>query len=181
MSIEMSVEIRVAEQGDAVSACSVLRRSISECCMEDHRNDCAILSTWLGNKTPENVAAWFASPANFSVVAVDGGKVVGVAVLTRDGRIVLFYVDPGARFCGIGKSLLQALESQAREWKLRSLRVISTLAAQHFYARNGFIAAGIAKTAFGTEGVSFSKALDGSPKRKGCRCSSDPSPSPASS
>jgi len=30
-----------------------MRRSIAELCVADHRNDEAILSRWLGNKTPE--------------------------------------------------------------------------------------------------------------------------------
>ena len=79
MSSEIrSLEVRPAEVSDAVAACTVLRRSIAECCVEDHRQDPAILAAWLGNKTPEMVASWFASPTNYSVVAVQDGVVVGV-------------------------------------------------------------------------------------------------------
>jgi GNAT superfamily N-acetyltransferase len=173
MSGEMGIEIRTAAPEDAAAACSVLCRSISQCCTEDHRNDRAILSAWLANKTPENVGAWFASQANFSLVALRADEVVGVAILTSDGRIVLCYVDPRVRFSGVGKELLQGLESRAREWGLHSLRLISTQTAQQFYAHNGFMAGGPAKTPFGTEGIAFSKVIDeNAPKRKGCGCSS---------
>ena len=81
----MSLEIRIATSTDAFEACNVLRRSIVECCSLDHRGDPAILEAWLGNKTPQMVACWFASPTNFSLVAVEQGAVVGVGLLTRAG------------------------------------------------------------------------------------------------
>lgn len=165
------MEIRVARPEDAASACGVLRRSISECCADDHRNDAAILSAWLGNKTPETVESWFLSASNYSLVAVSDSEVVGVAMLTRAGKIVLFYVSPDVRFSGVGKALLQGLEAQAREWGLRAIQVDSTITAQAFYLRNEFIA-GAEKTAcFGIPVTSFSKKLAGSyAKAAPCRC-----------
>lgn len=56
-------EIRVVTADDARAACEVLRRSILECCVDDHRNDPAILAKWLRNKTPEIVESWFVWPA----------------------------------------------------------------------------------------------------------------------
>lgn len=168
----MPVVIRVAESSDAVSACQVLCRAIAECCAEDHRNDVAILTAWLGNKTPENVASWFDCAANFSIVAHKGDQLVGVAIMTRQGKIVLFYVAPEMRFTGTGKALLQALEGQAGKWALRTLQVASTLTAQAFYTRNGFVEVGSTRSAFGTNAVSLSKNLctAGYPKRPPCGC-----------
>jgi GNAT superfamily N-acetyltransferase len=167
----MKIEIRVAKVGDAASACNVLCRSISECCTEDHRNDAAILAAWLDNKTPETVEAWFLSPSHFSLVATVDEKVVGVAMLTRAGKIVLCYVSPETRFTGIGKALLLALEKQAAEWGLRSVQVVSTITAKAFYLRNGFILGGTRKSAFGIDALSFSKGLGASyPKKGSCGC-----------
>jgi GNAT superfamily N-acetyltransferase len=168
----MRVVIRVAESSDAVAACQVLCRAISECCAEDHRNDAEILTAWLGNKTPENVASWFDCAANFSVVAHTDDQLVGVAIMTRQGKIVLFYVAPEMRFTGTGKALLQALEAQAAKWALRTLQVASTLTAQAFYTRNGFAEIGSTRSAFGTNAVSLSKNLCTSsyPKRPPCGC-----------
>ena len=163
----MNAVIRTATQADAALACRMLCRSISECCSEDHRNDAAILAAWLGNKTPENVASWFECASHHSIVAGNGNDVVGVAIMTRQGRIVLFYISPDVRSTGTGKALLDALEAQAKEWGLRALQVASTLSARDFYQRNGFDYCGPARTAFGTDAVSMAKKLPGS---GGCGC-----------
>jgi GNAT superfamily N-acetyltransferase len=168
----MKTEIRLALPGDAASACKVLRRSISECCSEDHRNDAAILAAWLGNKTPETVETWFLSPSNFSLVATMNDEVVGVAMLTRAGKIVLCYVSPEVRFTGTGKALLQTMEAQAREWGQRSLQVVSTVTAKPFYLRNGYLLGSTKTASFGIEAVVFSKRLCVSsyPKKAPCNC-----------
>lgn len=166
------LEIRSARLGDAASACAVLRRSIAECCTEDHRNDDAVLAAWLGNKTPETVAAWFLSPANFSVVAVTADVVIGVAILARSGKIALCYVTPEARFTGAGKAMLHALEERARQWGLSALSVASTATAADFYRRNGYLEGGVTTSAFGVPALAFSKRLCNSYKKKAanCRC-----------
>ena len=163
----MNVVIRAAVQADAAPACRMLCRAISECCAEDHRNDAAILAAWLGNKTPENVASWFECASHYSIVACSGEQLAGVAIMTRQGRIVLFYISPDMRYTGTGKALLRALEAQAKEWGVRAIQVASTLSARDFYLRNGFDCCGSARTAFGTEAVSLAKKIPGS---GGCRC-----------
>lgn len=99
----MNVNTRKATTEDAQAACIVLRRSITECCVEDHHNNPELLAAWLQNKTPENVSAWFASNENFSVVAVSGEQVVGVGLLTKNGNLALCYALPEVRFTGVGK------------------------------------------------------------------------------
>jgi GNAT superfamily N-acetyltransferase len=46
----------------------------------------------------------------YPLVATVEGVVVGVAMLSRPGKIVLLHVDLAWRFSGIGTALLQALE-----------------------------------------------------------------------
>jgi hypothetical protein len=67
------MKIRDAVVEDAPASCQVLRRSISELCVADHRGDATILAQWLANKTPEIVASWIAQPGNSVLVAVDAG------------------------------------------------------------------------------------------------------------
>ena len=141
----MSFEIRLATPSDASAACNVLRRSIAECCVLDHKNDPAILEAWLGNKTPETVASWFASPTNFSVVAVEEGTVVGVALLT-----------------GAGKALLGRVEEQACTWGVKALQLHSTATGEEFFARQGYLRSGNVRSPYGVETVFFWKQLDGS-------------------
>jgi GNAT superfamily N-acetyltransferase len=145
--------------------------------VEDHRNDEAILDTWLRNKTTETVTAWFSSPANFSVVATVGREVVGVGLLTRKGKIALCHVAPEVRFTGTGKALLSALEAQAIAWRMPSVQVASTLGAQAFYLRNGYTPMRETESCIGIEATLFiKKLLTGSSARKAatygaCRCS----------
>ncbi|WP_394777975.1 GNAT family N-acetyltransferase [Undibacterium sp.] len=159
--VQMDIEIRSATPADAAAACEALRRSISECCQEDHKNDEAILAAWLGNKNSGMVATWFSSAANYALLATYGDEVVGVALLTRAGKIALCYVTPETLYKGAGKELLRGLEQQASEWNLPWVKVLSTASARDFYVRNGFIACGDAPSAFGTAGHKLIKQLSG--------------------
>ena len=159
----MNCSIRKALPKDVQAACSVLRRSISECCIEDHHNDPEILSAWLRNKTPENLISWFSSPANFPVVATSGKDVVGVGLLSTKGEVLLCYVLPEVRFAGVGKVLLDALESHAREIGLPAIRLSSTTTAKPFYLRNGFTPCGPPEVAFGITAFPMIKQLGANP------------------
>ncbi len=172
----MSLEIRLAVNTDASAACQVLRRSIAECCVIDHKNDPAILGAWLGNKTPEMVASWFASPTNFSLVALEDGALVGVALLTGAGKLALCYVLPEARRRGAGKALLARMEQQACSWGVKALQLHSTATGEAFFASQGYLDAGKVRSPYGVETVFFWKQLDadaGQPearRKRFCSC-----------
>lgn len=172
----MGIEIRTAGPEDAGLACGVLRRSITECCVQDHGAQPAILQSWLGNKTPDNVASWIASPSNHTLVALKDGELVGIALLTQAGKVSLCHLVPEALHLGIGKAMLQAIEQQARVWGISVLRLHSTATARDFYARNGYILAGKEKSCYGVECDFFWKKLNAEPgenvsARKFCNCS----------
>ena len=173
----MGIEIRIAGPDDASAACTVLRRSITECCGADHGGQPAVLQGWLGNKTPDNVASWIASPSNFTLVALRDGELVGIALLTQAGKLSLCYVLPEALHAGIGKALLHGVEAQARSWGISVLRLHSTAAARDFYARNGYVLAGKEKSCYGVECDFFWKKLNGAANeaaaqsKRFCHCS----------
>jgi len=173
----MGIEIRIATLDDAGDACRVLRRSITECCGADHHGQPEVLANWLGNKTPDNVASWIASPSNYTLVAVRDGALVGIALLTQAGKVSLCYVLPEALHVGIGKALLQGVEAQARSWGISVLRLHSTAAGRDFYARNGYVLAGKEKSCYGVECDFFWKKLNvaandaASPSKRFCNCS----------
>ena len=172
----MGIEIRTATPEDASAACQVLRRSITECCVRDHGAQPEILQSWLGNKTPDNVAGWIASPSNFTIVALLDGELVGVSLLTQAGKLSLCYVLPEALHAGVGKAMLAAAESQARTWGISVLRLHSTATAHDFYARNGYILAGKEKSCYGVECDFFWKKLNSEPgedataRKRFCNC-----------
>jgi GNAT superfamily N-acetyltransferase len=111
----MTLIIRDALPDDAAAACDVMRRSIAELCIADHRDDPAILSGWLANKQPDIVATWIARPDNSMLVAVEDGAIVAAGSITDAGEIQLNYVSPDARFRGVSRALLKALEKRAVE------------------------------------------------------------------
>ena len=105
--------IRDAGAKDAEEACAVLRRSITELCVADHRNDPTLLAAWLSNKTPETVAGWMKRVDASYLVAVDRGAIAAVGAVTDAGEVLLNYVSPEFRFRGASRALLDALEIRA--------------------------------------------------------------------
>jgi N-acetylglutamate synthase-like GNAT family acetyltransferase len=173
----MGIDIRIAAPADAVAACKVLRRSIQECCEQDHRDQPAMLESWLGNKTPQTVAGWFSSPSHFSLVAERDGALVGVALLTQAGILSLCYVLPEALHSGVGKALLAGIEAQARQWNISVLRLHSTATASGFFARHGYVNAGKEKSCYGLEcdflwkHLNAETAAEASSRKRFCNCS----------
>jgi GNAT superfamily N-acetyltransferase len=159
LKAHMNMKIRIAVASDAVAACNVLRRSIAECCLLDHKNDPVILGAWLGNKTPEMVANWFTSTSNFSVVAFEADTLVGVALMTRAGKLQLCYLLPEALNRGIGLAMLKRIEAEALEWGVKSLQMHSTSTAAAFCERQGFIRSDQMISSYGVETTFFWKPL----------------------
>jgi len=155
----MNLIVRKATINDAESACAVLRRSITECCSEDHHNNPELLSVWLENKTTENVTAWFAATDNYSVVAISQELIVGVGLLTDNGNLALCYALPEVRYSGVGKALLRALESHAIQIGINTIHLSSTSTAKPFYIRNGYTNSGQPVDELGITAFPLSKRL----------------------
>jgi len=154
------VAIRDATPEDAVAAYHVLRESISRLCVADHRNDPAILNAWLANKTPEMVAAWATQKGNSLLLAVEGDAVLAVGSVTDAGEITLNYVAPVARFRGVSRALLRALEVRAIERGNSRCTLTSTETAHRFYLSAGYRDNGTPTGKFGTRaGYPMSKEI----------------------
>jgi GNAT superfamily N-acetyltransferase len=83
------------------------------------------------------------------VVAERDGTMVGAALLGADGKIALCYLVPEARFLGLGKSMLGALEHEARKRGQTNIELSSTKTGHEFYRRNGYVDTGKVESAFG--------------------------------
>ena len=113
------------------AACAVLVRSITEICAPYYGNDEEILAQWLENKTPANVRRWIESDRSYCVVAVnDKGLVVGFRQYFRRSEIMLNYILPEVLHRGVGKGMLQALETQAIASGIEHIDVVSTIPSQ---------------------------------------------------
>jgi len=145
----MKYSIRDAAIADAPAACEVVRRSIAELCIENHRSDEATLAAWLGNKTVANFEAWINSDRHVALVAEGSAGVIGFGLLNREGAITLLYISPESRFQGVSKALLVALEEAARSTGIRKLTVGSTATARRFYLGSGYVPEGSPAQGFG--------------------------------
>ncbi|WP_376088467.1 GNAT family N-acetyltransferase [Roseomonas sp. CCTCC AB2023176] len=158
------LEVRDARPEDAEAACDVLRRSIVALCGEDHRGDPDRLAAWLANKTPGNVLAWMRQAGHSLLVAAEEGRVLAVGGVTDAGQVTLNYVAPEARFQGVSRAMLRALEDRARERGAARLSLTSTATARRFYVAAGYredVAA--APSAPVDSGVAMSKPIPGGP------------------
>src|ERR1700722_3999876 len=131
------MKVRDAVPEDASAACEVMRRSITELCGADHRDDPAILERWLGNKTPEIFRSWI-RPDNGLLVAVEENNILAVGCATDAGEITLNYGSPDARLRGGPSALLKALEHRAMEQGNERCRLTSTETARRFYLARGY-------------------------------------------
>jgi len=156
----LGIDIRQATLEDATAACRLLRQSIEQGCVADHGGRPEVLQAWLGNKTIQNVSAWFSSSSNYAVVAERDGALAGMALLTPAGKLALCYVQPGMLREGIGRALLAAVETQARAWSIGKLHMHSPASASAFFERQGYVNAGKDKACFGLECDFLWKQLD---------------------
>jgi GNAT superfamily N-acetyltransferase len=146
----MAISIRDAVVDDAVAAADVRVRSITELCAPDHHNDPAILARWLSNKSPEIFKSWIVQPDNSVLVAVENDAIIAVGSVTDRGEITLNYVLPAARFRGVSRALLVALEQRARDKGNTRCTLRSTETARRFYRSAGYIEEGPAVARLGT-------------------------------
>jgi GNAT superfamily N-acetyltransferase len=153
------MQIRDAVPSDASEACEVLRRSVTELCVADHKNDADILARWLANKTPEIVASWIGQPANSLLVAVEHGTILAVGSVSDRGEIGLNYVSPDARFRGVSRALLKALEARARERGSACCTLVSTETARRFYLSAGYWDSGPSAMTFGTRSYPMTREI----------------------
>jgi GNAT superfamily N-acetyltransferase len=97
---------------------------------------------------------------NSLLLAVEGDAVLGVGSVTDAGEITLNYVAPDARFRGVSRALLSALEARAVERGNSRCTLTSTETAHRFYQSAGYRDDGAPTGKFGTSsGYPMSKEI----------------------
>ncbi len=130
--------VRDAICPDAPAIASMLRRSIEQLCREDHQGRAERLEPWLNNKTAAIVETWIAAPGTRLVVADAADAILGVGGASDKGEILLNYVAPDARFRGVSKVVLTALETWLEASGIDACRLDSTATARRFYLDRGY-------------------------------------------
>lgn len=136
----METHTRRAQATDAAEAADVLRRSIIELCVSDHQNDPTRIDEWISNKTEEAWRKWVRRDDAVVLVAQRNCQIVGVGMVSLGGEILLNYVHPEARFTGVSKAMLTAVETELRSHKIQRCWLESTVTAASFYMSCGFSA-----------------------------------------
>ncbi len=132
------MRVRLAEPADAGAMSKVLVASISELCAADHGGRPEAIANWTRNKTPESVRGWLENAANRLFVAEEDGVILGVGGWNAAGEIILNYVSPDARFRGVSRAILAALEDAMRKSGVTDARLDSTATARRFYRDAGW-------------------------------------------
>lgn len=158
LSCSHPLQLKPVTAHAAADACTVIRQSITHCCVLDHHHDTTILKAWLANKTPDNLAAWITAPDATAWGAYRGATMVGFALL-KAATLALCYVVPDALHQGVGRALLAEAEAHARHAGLAALRLESTRTAEDFYQRNGYEPAGALQSWAGLHAQPMRKVL----------------------
>ncbi|MFK7838430.1 MAG: GNAT family N-acetyltransferase [Sulfitobacter sp.] len=134
----MKITVRKGCDADGAEAVDVVRQSISDLCFADHEDDAQEIADWLSNKTEETWVAWLTRRDATVLVAEKANKIVGVGMINHDREVLLNYVRPDARFTGVSKAILEALESVALKGGKRECILESTKTAKRFYENCGY-------------------------------------------
>jgi GNAT superfamily N-acetyltransferase len=151
--------VRRAAVADVAAMSRVLTDSITQLCAADHDGDAGKLAAWTRNKTPEGVKAMLDNPHGRLFVAELDGAVVAVGGVSDGGDITLNYVAPQARFRGVSKAMLVALEVELRALGFSEGRLEATATARQFYEDAGWLSDGVQATGRMVNGYPMRKTL----------------------
>jgi GNAT superfamily N-acetyltransferase len=105
------------------------------------------------------MARWIANPRLTLFLAERDGQPAGVGCISEDGEVLLSYVAPAHRFCGISRAILAHAEVALAERGVSKARLTSTETAHRFYREAGWTDVGKPEIAFGLRGYPMEKEL----------------------
>lgn len=151
-------EIRPFNADDADSVLKIRNDNLNRFDSRDYPKH--IIETMISTFTRETLLQISQDPSRIFLVAVSKSKVVGVGGLYNDD-VRLMCVDHLFQGKGIGKELLKRIENIARQNGVAKLNVSSSLPAEGFYQKNGFVKYGEMKEDRWGPCILMSKQLSG--------------------
>jgi putative acetyltransferase len=127
--------IRYYEAGDAPEIVRLFFETVRSVNRADYSDE--RLEAWAASvPDPEE---WHARMAGRrTLVAEEGGEVVGFAELEYDGRLDMLYVRKDAVGRGVGRRLYEAVEREARGQGLGWIFTEASITARPFFEQQGF-------------------------------------------
>lgn len=153
------IAIKIASEDDAEALSRILISSIQKLCVADHKNEPALIARWTANKTPSSLIGWISNPQISLFLAKRSGTPAGVGCVSNRGGILLNYVDPTLRFCGVSRALLVHMEQVLAAQGVEMGKLTSTETAHAFYQRAGWHDAGEPEVVNGMTGYRMEKTL----------------------
>ena len=154
----MAEEIRIRgyAAGDAPEIARLFYETVRSVNREDY-SDQQVKAWAPGVPDPDEWHARMA--ARKTLVAEEGGEVVGFAELEEDGHLDMLYLREDAVGRGVGRGLYGAVEREARAEGLRRIFTEASITARPFFERRGFrvvreqtvVVRGVAMTNFAME------------------------------
>lgn len=132
-----SITLRAARAGDGAAVFAVTHQSITE--LAQGRYSADQLRGWMGQRTHEDYERAIAKGG--MVLACQGDTVVGF-VDAEPGEVTRLFVLAQAAGQQLGSRLLAAGLAKAQAPHVQVIKVESTLNAEGFYRRHGFVAKG---------------------------------------
>jgi GNAT superfamily N-acetyltransferase len=132
----MNCLVRLAQDDDADQASSVIQRAPRETNARDYSAE--NIEKIVGNFTPSAVRALIANHTAF-FVAVMGVRIVGTAFLNGNS-VETPMVSPDLQRRGVGRLLMRSIEGVARDRGVSRLSLWSSITAEAFYDKLGYIA-----------------------------------------
>jgi GNAT superfamily N-acetyltransferase len=130
----MECQVRPALEADAARVSQVILAALLTSNAQDY--PASVIERVKASFTTDSVRQLMQRRQMF--VALVDGELLGTASL--DGRAVRsVFVDPAYHGCGLGRQLMAAVEQAALDSGLTSLVVPSSVTAEGFYARLGFV------------------------------------------
>lgn len=129
--------IRHAQASDADALFALFQRSVSILAAHDYRAD--EIAAWC----TQDARAWRARRERYPTwiafrSGVRGEDILGFIDLAPDGLIDMLYVDPACARAGVGRVLVEHVESQARSRGLTRLHTAASRTARPFFESLGF-------------------------------------------
>jgi putative acetyltransferase len=141
------ISIRAANSDDLLAICKVHYDAVHITAAKDY--DQQILDQWSSPVNDERVDEYrrrFDPDKEITLVAQINGKVVGLGCfLVVSKELNAIYVSPDLAGQGVGSQLLKELEKIASSKGIKEIWLDSSLTAEKFYSRLGFVSDGQAE------------------------------------
>lgn len=133
--IDQSTLIARAGEDDAAGICRVHRGSLTVLCAGHYTPK--EIEAWIGDRKTEDYLPGLRN--NLVLVAKTRGRIAGFAELqVGDGLLRALYVHPRHARGGIGGTLLNCVENEARQAGLTEVHLNATLNSVSFFLNRGY-------------------------------------------